>query len=115
TLAKGATLDWTLGGKPSTWGNAPDDAPPSYVAGTEPVVGFSSDPQVTVAPGGSATVTIGAQNATTSNQKVQASVTAPSALTVTPSSATFTAPPNGRGTVKLTVHTDASAQQNFYT
>jgi predicted alpha-1,2-mannosidase len=115
TLAKGATLDWTLGSKPSTWGNAPQDAPPSYSAGTEPVVGFSSDQQVTVPPGGSATVTIGAQNATTSNQKVQASVSAPSALTVTPSRATVNVPPNGRGTTTLTVHAGASAQQNFYT
>ncbi|HJQ44206.1 MAG TPA: GH92 family glycosyl hydrolase, partial [Jatrophihabitantaceae bacterium] len=115
TLAKGATLNWTLGSKPSTWGTAATDAPPSYRAGTEPVVGFASAQQVTVAPGGSATVTIGAQNATTSNQKVQASVTAPSALTITPSSAAFTVPPNGRGTVTLTVHAGASAAQNFYT
>jgi predicted alpha-1,2-mannosidase len=115
TLAKGATLNWTLGSKASTWGTAPQDAPPSYSAGTEPVVGFSSDPQVTVAPGGSATVTIGAQNATTTAQKVQASVSAPSALSVTPSNATFNVPPNGRGTTTLTVRAGASAQQNFYT
>jgi predicted alpha-1,2-mannosidase len=115
TLAKGATLDWTLGTHPSTWGTAPQDAPPSYSTGTEPVVGFASNQQVTVAPGGSATVTIGAQNATASNQKVQASVSAPSALTVTPSSASFNVPPNGRGTVTLTVHAGSSAAQNFYT
>jgi predicted alpha-1,2-mannosidase len=115
TLAKGATLDWTLGSKPSKWGTAPQDAPPSYAAGTEPVVGFSSDQQVTVAPGASATVTIGAQNATASTQKVRASVTAPSALTVTPSNTTLNVPPNGRGTTTLTVHAAASAQQTFYT
>jgi predicted alpha-1,2-mannosidase len=115
TLAKGATLDWTLGSKPSTWGTAPSDAPQSYGAGTEPVVGFASDDQVTLAPGGSATVTIGAQNATTSTQKVQASVSASSPLTVTPSSSTFSVAPNGRASVTLTVHAAASAAQNFYT
>ncbi len=114
-LAKGATLDWTLGSKPSRWGTAPSDAPPSYSAGTEPVVGFSSEQQVTVAPGGSATVTIGAQNATAHTQWVRASVTAPTALSVTPSKATFRVPPNGRGTTTLTVHAGASAQQTFYT
>jgi predicted alpha-1,2-mannosidase len=116
TLAKGATLDWTLGSKPSTWGNAPQDAPPSYGAGTEPVVGFASDSRVTVTPGGTATVMIGAQNATTSTQKVQASVSQlPSGLSISPSSTTLSVPPNGRATTTLTVHADAAAQQTFYT
>jgi hypothetical protein len=115
TLASGATLDWTLGTAPSTWGTAPQDAPPSYGAGTEPVVGYASASQVIVAPGGSTTVTIGAQNATTSTQKVQASVKAPSALTVSPSGATLSVPPNGRGTTTLTVSASSSTPQNFYT
>ena len=29
-LSGGATLDWTLSAKPTPWGNAPGDAPPSY-------------------------------------------------------------------------------------
>jgi predicted alpha-1,2-mannosidase len=114
-LAKGATLDWTLGSHPSTWGTGTHNAPPSYGAGTEPVVGFSSDSRVTVAPGGSATVTIGAQNATTSSQQVQATVSAPSALSISPSNTTLNVPPNGRGTTTLTIHANASAQQTFYT
>jgi predicted alpha-1,2-mannosidase len=114
TLAKGATLDWTLGTKPSTWGTASQDAPPSYGAGTEPVVGFASSAQVTLAPGGTATVTIGAQNATTSTQKVQAAVAAPSSLSVSPSSTTLNVPPSGRGTATLTLHADASTPQTFY-
>ncbi len=114
-LAKGATLNWTLGSKPSTWGTAPHDAPPSYRAGTEPVVGFASDQRVTVAPGGSATVTIGAQNATTSRQKVQLNVTSPSALHVSPASATVNVPPNGRGTTTLTINAGSSTAEGFYT
>jgi Glycosyl hydrolase family 92 catalytic domain len=50
TLAQGATLDWTMGSSPSDGGNAPQDAPPSYTAGLQPVVGFASSPQVTVPP-----------------------------------------------------------------
>src|SRR5262249_31316113 len=38
TLATGATLDWTLGTTPSTWGNAPQAAPPSYQLGQQPVL-----------------------------------------------------------------------------
>ncbi len=30
TLAQGATLNWVLGSTPTSWGNAPSDAPPSY-------------------------------------------------------------------------------------
>jgi len=114
TLAQGATLDWTMGSSPSTWGTAPQDAPPSYMAGLRPVVGFASTQQVTVAPGGSATVQIGARNATTSQQAVQDSVTAPSGITVSPASGRINVPPNGQGTVTLTVHASASATQTFY-
>jgi predicted alpha-1,2-mannosidase len=115
TLAKGAALNWTLGSKPSTWGTAPQDAPPSYGAGTDPVVGFASSQQVTVAPGGSTTVTIGAQNATTSTQKVQLGANAPSAVSVTPSNTTVSVAPNGRGTTTLTINAGTSTAEGFYT
>ncbi len=53
TLAQGSTLDWTLGTTPSDWGTGPNAAPPSYGRGTEAAVGYVSDTQVAVAPGGS--------------------------------------------------------------
>lgn len=115
TLAKGATLDWTLGSKPSKWGTGPSAAPPSYSAGTEPVVGFTSEPQVTIAPGGSATLTVGAQNATTSRQKVKVGVKAPSAVTVSPASASLNVPPNGRASTKVRISAGASTAEGFYT
>ena len=62
--ASGASLDWTLGTAPTSWGSAPQDAPPSYTDGLRPVVGYLSDQSVTIAPGSSATVQVGAQNAT---------------------------------------------------
>jgi predicted alpha-1,2-mannosidase len=115
TLSQGATMDWTLGSQPSSWGTAPQDAPPSYSAGLRPVVAAASKPQVTVAPGGTATVQIEARNATTSRQFVQASASAPDGLTVTPSSGQITVPPNGQGTETLTIQASSSATQTFYT
>jgi predicted alpha-1,2-mannosidase len=115
TLSQGATMDWTLGSSPSTWGTAPQDAPPSYTAGLRPVVAAASSQQVTVAPGGTATVQVVARNATSSRQFVQSSASAPAGLTVTPGSGSITVPPNGQGTETLTVKASASATQTFYT
>ena len=50
--------------RPTNWGSAKKDAPPSYTAGTRPVVGFLPVQKVTIAPGASTAVQIGAQNAT---------------------------------------------------
>jgi predicted alpha-1,2-mannosidase len=115
TLSQGATMDWTLGSKASTWGTAPQDAPPSYSAGLRPVVAAASSQQVTVAPGGSATVQIQARNATSSHQFVQTSVSAPAGLTVTPGSGQVSVPPSGQGTETLTVKASPNATQTFYT
>lgn len=117
TLAKGASLDWTLGTKPTGWGKAPQDAPPSYGAGTHPVIGFLSSPQVTVAPGATTTVKIGAQNTTSREQTVTVRVSAPPGLSVTLDSRTgdIHVPPNGKATITATVHADASTPQTFYT
>jgi len=113
-LSNGATLDWTLSPTATSWGSAPQDAPPSYTAGTSATVGYLANQTATVAPGNSTTVTIGADNATSSPQKVTVSIAAPSGVTITPSSATIEVPPNAEGTAKLTVAADASTTQNFY-
>jgi putative alpha-1,2-mannosidase len=78
TLANGATLDWQLGSQPTTWGSAPKDAPPSYAAGTHPFVGFLPVQHVTIAPGSSTTVQVGAQNATAQPQVANVTVSPPS-------------------------------------
>ena len=117
TLAQGATLDWTMGTSPSRWGSAPQDAPPSYTGGLRPVVGYTSSQQVTIAPGGTTTVQIEAQNATRTNQAVQASASVPSGsgLTITPGSGAFHVPPNGSGSVTVSISASASSAQTFYT
>jgi predicted alpha-1,2-mannosidase len=116
-LSHGATLDWTLGTSPTTWGSTPQDAPPAYTAGLRPVVGYAPSQQVTVAPGGTATVQIEAQNATGRPQTVQTSETAPSGLTITAStpSGRIQVPPSGIGSVTLTVQASSSAAQTSYT
>jgi predicted alpha-1,2-mannosidase len=114
-LAKGTTMDWTMGTKASSWGSAPQDAPASYTAGLRPVVGSTSSQQVNVAPGGSATLEVSAQNATDRPQTVQVSAKAPAGLTVTPASGTVHVPPDGSGSVKLTAAASSSAAQTFYT
>ena len=114
TLAQGATLDWTMGSRPSGWGNAPQDAPPSYTAGLKSAVGFLGSQQVTVAPGGSTTVQIGAHDAAGQTQVVQASVAAPAGLSATPGSATLHVQQDSAASVSVTVSAGSSTPQNFY-
>ncbi|HEX4791818.1 MAG TPA: GH92 family glycosyl hydrolase [Actinospica sp.] len=113
-LSRGATLDWTLSSKPTSWGSAPQDAPPSYTSGSTATVGYLADQTATVAPGKSGTVTVGADNATDRTQHVKVSIKAPAGVTISPSSATITVPPHGTGTTKLTLTAGAGTTQNFY-
>jgi hypothetical protein len=105
-----------MSSSPSGWGQAPHDAPPSYTAGLRPVVPYTSSQQVDVAPGGTTTVQVEAQNATDFPQGVQASASIPagSGLTVTPTDGNFRVPPSGAGSLTLTVSASASAAQTFY-
>jgi predicted alpha-1,2-mannosidase len=113
-LSRGATLDWTLSAKATSWGSAPQDAPPSNTAGVKATVGYLGTQTAQVAPGSSSTVTIGASNATSKRQKVKVAITAPAGVTISPSSATIEVPPHGTGTTKLTITAGASTTQNFY-
>ena len=113
-LSRGATLDWTLSSKATSWGSAPQDAPPSDTSGTSATVGYLANQTAQVAPGNSSTLTIGANNATNQPQKVKVAITAPSGVTISPSSATIEVPPHGTGTTKLTLTAGASTTQNFY-
>jgi predicted alpha-1,2-mannosidase len=115
TLSAGASLNWTLGTTPTSWGSAAADAPPSYADGLRPVVGYLSDQKVTIAPGSSTTVLLGAQNATSSAQSVHVDISSPSGsgLSVSPSSGTLGVPPDGRGTLPVTVTAGSSAPLGF--
>ncbi len=115
TLARGASLDWNVGTTPTSWGAAAADAPPSYTQGLRPVVGFLSNQSVTIAPGSSDTVQVGAQNATDQHQDVHVDVSAPagSGLSVSPSSGTISVAPNGRSTLPVTITASSSAPLGF--
>ena len=91
-------LAYTLSGQPGrSWGAAPQDAPPSYSTGEAPAIGFLSAQEVTVAPGGSATVKVGAQDVTGGGQSVRASAAPPSGLAVSLASGTIRVPADGQG------------------
>jgi predicted alpha-1,2-mannosidase len=113
-LSQGATLNWTLSSKPTSWGSAPQDAPPSYTQGTTATVGSLATDTTDVAPGASSTLSVSANNATDKLQRVKVAVTAPSGVTISPSTTTINVPPHGKGTVKLKVSAGAKATQDFY-
>ncbi|HLH13256.1 MAG TPA: glycoside hydrolase domain-containing protein, partial [Solirubrobacteraceae bacterium] len=114
-LQDGATLSWTLGTRPTSWGSAPQHAPPSFSAGLRPFVGFFSREHVTLAPGGSVTVTLGAQNATTRRERLHATVTlaAGGGVSASPTSTTLTLAPSGRAGVRVTLRAATGAQSRF--
>jgi predicted alpha-1,2-mannosidase len=113
-LSQGATLDYTLSPTATSWGSAPQDAPPSYAAGSSATVGYLGSQTATVAPGSSSKFTIGAANATNRPQRVAVRISPPPGVTVTPKVATINVPPHGRATVTLTMAAAASTAQNYY-
>jgi hypothetical protein len=115
TLSHGADLDWTLGTTPTSWGSAPEDAPPSYGQGLRPVVGYTSEQNVTVAPGSGSTLQVGAQNATDGDQNVSVSVdaTAGSGVSASPSNTMIRVPANGRASIPVTISASSSAPLGY--
>jgi hypothetical protein len=113
-LSRGATLDWKLSTRRTHWGSAAKDAPPSYTPGTKAVVGFLPVQRVTVAPGASTTVQIGAQNATARRQTVHVALSAPSGLTASPTSGDLRVPAEGRSNLTVTLQATPDAAQTFY-
>jgi predicted alpha-1,2-mannosidase len=113
-LSQGAELDWTLSSTPTSWGTAPQDAPPSYSAGAAATVGYLANQTTDVAPGSSGTLTVGADNATDRPQRVSVRITAPSGVTVSPSTTSIVVPPRSTATAELTVSAGAQTTQNFY-
>ncbi len=112
----GATLDIKMGSTPNKgWGAGKNDVPPSDGAGQQPAIGHLSDQQVQVAPGGTATVTVSAQDVLDQHQKIGVSATAPSGVTAKLSSSSLHLSPAGQDSLKVTIKASASAAQTFYT
>jgi predicted alpha-1,2-mannosidase len=102
-LACGATLDWTLGTSPSTWGTAPQDAPPSYRLGEQPVLASADPSYLVLQPGASASTTLQFANVAGTNQTVSWTASANSGLTVSPASGSLTLAAGRRATRQVTV------------
>ncbi len=102
TLAKGATMDWTLGSQPSTWGSAAKDAPPSY----GPVFAASaavSPSTLYMQPGKSSATTLTVRSQNTKAETVDWTAKSSSGVTVTPSSGSLTVPAGGKASTKVTI------------
>jgi hypothetical protein len=101
-LQRGATLDWTLGTSPTSWGSAPADAPPSYgpaFAGTA----SASPSALYLRPGTSGAATVTARSVTGTAQTVRWTARASGGGRVSPSSGTLTVPAGGTASADVTV------------
>lgn len=105
---EGATLAWTLGTAPDTsWGASPADAPPSDTRGLLPALGYLGgvNGDVVVAPGGTATVSLGVQSMSTRSQKVSwaASAQSGSGVELGPTNGTITVQTEAKATAPVQI------------
>src|SRR5579872_4170244 len=114
-IASGGTLDYTLSTSPNTsWGSNALDAPPSFQYGQVPdLVSFKPGRPV-VAPGGTTQGSIVAQNIGNAPSTITWSATAPTGITITPSSGSFTVPVGGSGNQSFTIAASANLQEGYY-
>jgi predicted alpha-1,2-mannosidase len=101
-LAKGATLDWTLGTQPSSWGSAAADAPPSYGPVFAATASLSPS-ALYLQPGGAATTKLTVQSLTGSAQTVNWTASVPSGVTVSPASGSLSVPAGGTAATTISV------------
>ncbi|MPY31433.1 glycoside hydrolase family 92 protein [Streptomyces adustus] len=107
----GGRLDYTLSSTPDrTWGADPADAPPSFRTGEQPYQIGVGPTTATLAPGGSAELSIRALalNGGTGPQ-VRYRVETPAGVTATPAEGTVS-----DGSQGITLTADANAHQGFY-
>ena len=115
TLAKGATLDWTMSTAETSWGTGASNAPPSY-GPTFAATGALSPSAVNLQPGETSKTTLTVKSVTSSDQAVKWTASAPSGVTVSPSSGTLNVPSGGSADVDVTVtagDTDGNYPVNF--
>lgn len=102
TLAKGATLAWSLGTAATSWGTAAADAPPSY-GPTYPGSASVSPETLYLQPGASATVKLSARLLASTAQAVTWQTSPASGVTLAPASGSLTVPAGAQGTVNVKV------------
>lgn len=110
----GGTLAFTLSAAPDpSWGSGHGAAPASYSQGEAPAIGFVSEPVVSAAPGGSATVTIGAQDVTGAGQEVTWTADVPDGLALSPASGILAVPAEGRASQPVSVQSTGTSAGTF--
>jgi predicted alpha-1,2-mannosidase len=113
-LSKGATLDWTLGTTPGTWGTTPSAAPPSYQQGLDSVVASVDPGSVVLQPGTSSTATMTAASVAGTKQTVAWTATADNGLTVSPAQGSLSVSGGTRASTKVTVTAGANVPDGRY-
>jgi predicted alpha-1,2-mannosidase len=115
-VAKGGTLDYTLGTKANTsWGSGAADAPPSFRTGEKPYFTSIDPGRVRVRPGGKgerASVTVRSLRDTPA--EVHWAAHPPSGITVTPAAGTVRVPANGTKTATMSVTAAAGTNPGFH-
>ena len=101
----GGTIGYTLSSAPdNSWASGPDAAPPSFTAGEKPAIGYTTPTgQVTVQPGGTASVNIAARNITATAQTVNWTAAPASGISLTPGSGSFHVPASSDGQQQVQV------------
>jgi predicted alpha-1,2-mannosidase len=122
-LGQAHELDFTLSPTPDkSWGSAAADAPPSFGAGpvhfppsTHAALDLNPG-QVQLSPGSSTTLSAEADNTlgTSGPATVTWTATAQAGLSVTPASATVTAPAGGSAQTKVTISAASSLGGGYY-
>lgn len=115
TLAKGASLDWTMSTAETSWGTGASNAPPSY-GPTFAATGSLNPSSLILPPGESSKTTLTVKSLTSGSQPVGWTASAPSGVTVSPSSGTLDVSGDGTAAADVTVtagDTDGSYPVTF--
>ena len=113
-LSKGATLDWTLGTTPGTWGTTPSATPPSYQQGSDSIVTSVDPGGVVLQQGASTTATVTAASVSGTKQAVSWTATADNGLTVSPAQGSLSVSGTTRASTKVTVTAGANVPDGRY-
>ncbi len=115
-VAQGGTLDYTLGSTANTtWGANPTDAPPSYQYGEIGTFVSFNPGRIVLTPGGSAEASIQGKNIDGNGTTLTWSATAPTGLTVAPSTGSFTVAGNGTNSQAFVVSASSTLAEGYYT
>jgi Glycosyl hydrolase family 92 len=120
TVDRGGTLRWRLGAGPTAWGSRAGDAPPSDHRGLLPALGYLAGPtdgQLSMAPGTTATLTLGVQGMSSTTRPIAwtATTSSGSDLGVVPPAGTVEVRGEARATRAATLSIPSTTPPGQYT